>query len=817
MKIIINLLVWRRLLFLITLQGMILFAIDLPAQVTISGTVTDKQSGTPLPGSHISAGNNPVPVVSDINGHFKLTNVKKGVVNIKVTFIGYKTFTGDLVAVNDTTLSIALEGTALLGEEVNITAYRAQEKYPSAHSSISKQEIKNANLGKDIPAILQELPSAVSSSDAGNGIGYSNFSIRGTDLTRINVTINSIPLNDAESQGVWFVDLPDLASSTTSIQVQRGVGTSTNGAGAFGASINMATSDLHQDPYGELDISGGSFRTFKSTLRFGTGLMAGKVSVDGRLSYIHSDGYIDRAFSNLKSFYLAAGYYAKNTTLRLITFSGTEQTYQAWEGVPKDSLSTNRTYNPAGQYLDGNGNIAYYDNQTDNYQQDHYQILFSQTLAKHWNMNAALFYAHGKGYFENYQQDAAFADYGLNDVIVGNDTITTTDLVNRKMMDNDFYGITFSSNYSIPDRLKVTLGGGYNRYYGEHFGKINWAEYASNGNNSRNWYYNTGDKGDFCIFGKGTWQMFPKLSIYADLQYRFVSYDMHGTKDDLQEIEQTNVFNFFNPKGGLYFEANKNNDLYFSFGMANREPSRSNYLDADLGHNPVYETLCDYELGYSLKIPRFRLNANLYYMVYDNQLILTGEINDVGAAIMVNVPSSYRTGIELTGTVDILDNKLQWKFNATLSRNRIKNFTQYIDTYNADWQFTGQDTVFLGETNLSFSPRLVAGSTLTYKPIPQLALSLNTKYVGKQFIDNTSNDDRSLDGYLVNGFGALYTLRIKKSGEIGFNLAVNNLFNQKYESNAWIYPYYLDGSYSEFNGYFPQALLNFLFGISIKI
>ncbi len=795
-----------------------LFSISgvLHAQVTVTGMVSDKETGIPLTGAHVSAGNNAVPVVSDADGRFSFT-IKPGSAIIKASFIGYKTFNNVMVFSHDTTILISLEGGTLLGDEVNIIATRAQSKYPTAYSSISKKEINRVNLGRDIPYLIQETPSTVVTSDAGNGIGYSTFSIRGTDLTRINVTVNSIPLNDAESQGVWFVDLPDLASSAENIQIQRGVGTSTNGAGAFGASVNFLTSDLRQDPYGELNLSGGSFNTFKSTLRFGTGLMTGKFSVDGRLSYIRSDGYIDRASSNLKSYYFAGGYYGKKTTVKLITFSGFERTYQAWEGVPKDSLATNRTFNPAGMYTDQNGTVCYYNNQTDNYQQDHYQFLFSRLLFKNWNINVAAHYTLGKGYYENYKQGASLSDYGLEDVIINDSIISSTNLVNRKMMDNDFYGFTFSTNYSIPDKLKLTLGGAWSQYYGEHFGKVIWAEYASNGSNDRNWYYNTGLKKDFNLYIKASYQLLKKLSLFADMQYRFVSYTMKGTLDNLQELDQKHVFNFFNPKGGIFLEINKRSDLYCSFGVANREPSRNNYKDADQGHVPSNETLFDYELGYTYKLPDFSASASLYYMSYKNQLVLTGEINNVGEAIMVNVPGSYRTGIEISAAAAFFQKKLQLTVNATLSSNKIKNFTQYVDTYDQDWNFQGQDTVYLGKTDLSFSPAVIVGAGLTYKPIRQISLGLNSKYIGKQYIDNTSNEGRSLKGYFVNGITAMYSFKTRVFEEIGFNFTVNNLFNLKYETNAWVYPYYLGGAYNEYNGYFPQATINFLFGISLKI
>ncbi|MCK9423150.1 MAG: TonB-dependent receptor [Bacteroidales bacterium] len=802
-----------RILLLIILG---LSSLNANAQFTIRGIITDQGTKKTLSGAHISLENTRYTTISDDNGVFLFHPIKKGSYSIRVSYIGYKTFKIPITLLRDTTLNILLEGTALLGEEVNILATRAQQYYPTTFSTLQRNEIQKFNLAKDMPFILQSTPSTIVTSDAGNGVGYTGISIRGTDLTRINVTINGVPLNDAESQGVWFVDLPDLASSTENIQIQRGVGTSTNGAGAFGASINFLTADLHQDPYGELNLSGGSYGTLKTTVRFGTGLMANKFSVDGRLSYIHSDGYIDRAFSNLKSYYLAGGYYGKNTTLKLLTFSGNEWTYQAWEGVPKDSLSTNRTYNPAGEYIDKNGAIAYYDNQTDNYQQDHYQLIFSQGLSRNWNLSAALHYTKGKGYYENYEQNASFDSYGLENVVVGLDTIKATDLINRKMMDNDFYGLTFSSNLAIKDHWKITLGGAWNRYYGRHFGKIIWARFASNSTNDLNWYYNTGVKTDFNLFGKAIFQV-KKLNFFVDLQYRRVHYNLDGTLDDLRVLNQVHLFNFFNPKCGLFLDINSNHNLYFSFGIAHREPSRNNYKDSDPQHIPTFETLQDYELGYTFKHEYLTVNANVYYMHYRDQLVLTGEINNVGEAIMVNVPKSYRLGIEISADMNFFRKKLEWQVSGTFSQNKILNFTQYIDTYDSTWNFSGQVSNSLGTTDLSFSPAIIAGSIITYKPLPQLSFSLNTKFVGQQFIDNTSNSGRALKDYFINGISLAYTLNTRIFKEIGFNLLVSNIFNVKYETNAWVYPYFYQGQYYESNGYFPQALVNLLFGISLKI
>jgi len=784
------------------------------AQVTVKGTLTDQSTGAALSGAHLVWEKSNEKAVSDAEGHFIFRKLKRESGILRVSFMGYRTEKIALTLAGDTVLNISLSPEPILGDEVNITATRVQKNTPATFTNLTRKEIDDLNQGRDMPFLLQATPSVVVTSDAGNGIGYTGMNIRGSDLTRINVTVNGIPVNDAESQGVWFVDLPDLASSTENIQVQRGVGTSTNGAGAFGATVNLQTNLLRDEPYGELDLSGGSFNTFRSTLRFGTGLIAGKIAVDGRLSFIRSDGYIDRASSNLKSYYLSAGWFGKSTTLKLITYSGLEKTYQAWEGVPKDSLATNRTFNPAGIYWDSLGQVHYYNNQTDNYQQDNYQAIFSQFLTENWNLNVALHLTRGRGYYENYKEDAELADYGLINVVIGDSVISTTDLVNRKMMDNNFYGFTFSTQYNLRKKHRIILGGAWNRYYGEHFGKIIWAQYASNGDNDRNWYYNTGLKKDFNIYLKANFTITRHLNLYGDLQYRFVDYTMEGTTDKPygRRLDQQHRFNFFNPKAGVYYTFNDKHAAWFSFGIANREPSRNNYKDADSLHMPQPERLFDYELGYNLTLAWLNAGVNLYYMRYHDQLVLTGEINNVGEAIMVNVPRSYRAGIELSVSATFWK-KLNWAVTATFSRNRVLDFTEYVD----NWDTWGQDSAYLGDTPLSFSPDLLASSILTYTPVKNLSFSWTARYVGKQYIDNTGSDERMLDGWFNNGLGAKYSFRVKPFREIGINLNVNNIFNAKYETNAWVYRYIYEGKEQEYNGYFPQALRNFLVGVTIGI
>ncbi len=805
---------WKRIItsaFLFLFCGMCCLA-----QVSFSGIIREHDTGKPLSGGNLAVEKSYLSTFSDTNGHYSIRNIKPGTYILKVSYMGYQTIKKELRISKDTLINFEMITNVVLGEETNIIATRAQPKTPVTYSMLDAKEIKEANLGADLSYILQSTPSVNVTSDAGTGIGYTGISIRGSDLSRINVTLNGIPLNDAETQGVWFVDFPDLASSTENIQIQRGVGTSTNGPGAFGATINIQTSSLNQDPYAELNASCGSFNTLKSTFRFGTGIIKNKFSVDGRVSYLTSNGYIDRASARLKSFYISGGYFGKKTTLKFNVLSGIEKTYQAWEGVPKDSLATNRTYNPSGEYRDKNGNIVYYDNQTDNYQQDHYQILFSREFGKSFNINTDFDYTKGRGYYESYKPDQAFSSYRLENVVFGLDTITHTDLINRKFLDNDYYCVTFSGNYQRNQKIKISIGGAWSQYYGEHYGKVVWAQFASNGNISRNWYYSTGVKKDFNIFLKGNYQLMKKINLYADLQYRYVYHNIQGTLDNLNPIDQLHKFNFFNPKVGIYFDISNKQSAYFSFGIANREPNRNNYEVADKDHIPASEKLYDYELGYNLKLSWFNAGVNLYYMNYTDQLVLTGQINNVGEAIMTNVPESYRAGIEIT-TGAIIFKWLNWNLSATLSRNRIKSFTEYIDTYDSNYTFTGQVSNNLGETNLSFSPSILLTNVFTFHPIDKLSLSLTSKYVGDQNIDNTSSADRMLHTYFVNGFSAGYTVKTKWFQEIGFHLAINNLFSNKYESNAWIYRYYVNGQPYEDNGYFPQALINFLVGISIQI
>ena len=782
------------------------------SQFAVNGSVTDAKTGEKLPGAHIVLTNNYKAVVSDNQGRFAIAGLKKGEYQLTTSYIGYLADIRTITIDANLQLEIKLQISPIMQDEVIIRSTRAGEKTPTTYQNITKEEIAKTNTGLDIPYLMEQTPSVVVTSDAGAGIGYTGIRIRGSDLTRTNVMVNGIPLNDAESHSVYFVDMPDFASSIDNLQIQRGVGTSVNGAGAFGASINFQTQNINQKPYAEINNAAGSFNSFKHTVSFGTGLIDNKWAFDGRLSKISSDGFIDRASSELHSFYLSGAYYGKKTIVKLLCFSGKEKTYQAWNGIPSNIIDTNRTYNSMGEYYDANGNIKYYNNQTDNYQQDNYQMLISHELNKNWNLNAALHYTKGYGYYEEYKSQEKYSKYGLDNVYTAHDTIKRTDLIRRKILDNDFYGYTFAVNYDNHKQISAVIGGAWNRYIGDHFGNIIWMQYNGNHPLNYEWYRNQGLKTDFNVYSKINYQLTEKWSFYADLQLRTIYYKIRGFDDNLAFLQQNHEFNFFNPKFGAYYQLNNNSNMYVSFAIANREPSRSNFVDADPSKAfPVYETMQNIELGYSLKKNNFYLKSNLFLMNYNNQLALTGEINDVGDAVMVNVPKSYRMGIEISAGAKIIKS-LKWEANIALSKNKIKNFTEYVD----DWDNGIQRTNYLGETNLSFSPEIIANNQFTYNFFKRFDISLISKYVGKQYIDNTSSEDRKLKAYLVNNIRLNYSVETKFIKQINVFFILNNVLNVNYETNAWVYSYYSANQREVQDGYYPQAGRNFMAGLNLR-
>lgn len=686
-------------------------------------------------------------------------------------------------------------------DEVLVQSVRATAQSPVTFSNITKQELAPRNLGQDIPILLNYLPSVVTTTDAGNGFGYTYIRVRGSDASRINVTLNGIPYNDAESQGTFWVNMGDFASSVQSIQLQRGVGTSTNGAGAFGASLNLLTDSYGTEAGGEVSNSFGSFNSRKHTVKFTTGLLGDKFELAGRLSNIYSDGYVDRAFSDLKSYYLQGTYLSGGTLIKALAFGGTEQTYQAWNGLDAETLRNDRRFNPSGVYTDEVGNTRFYNNETDNYQQDHYQLHWSQRLNPNWNTNVALHYTIGKGYYENYRDDADFADYGLEPR--PGETSTIGDLITQKWLDNNFYGTTFSANYN-KGAWNVNLGGAYNKYEGDHFGNVIWSQFSQSTRPDDRYYSDVATKTDFNVYAKANWQITKWLNLFADMQYRTVNYQADGVMAD--PVDDT--FDFFNPKAGAIFTLNQNNNIYASYARANREPRRDDYENGSF--KP--EELNDFELGWRYSASNVKINVNGYYMRYKNQLVLTGALNDVGAPIYTNSGDSYRLGIEADAAI-ALGSRFVIRPNISVSRNK-----------NIDFYFQ-RDGVLqnLGETNIAFSPSLIAGNVFTYMPIKNLQISLLSKIVGDQYMGNIDSEGSKLKGYSVSDLNVSYEFATKTFiKSITISGLVNNIFDYQYESNGYFYTYDDDWSMPgsvttlEGAGYYPQAGINFLLGATVK-
>lgn len=802
-------------------------------QHTVSGTVRDAGTRETLVNATVRLNDDQVEL-TDASGRFTFLRVNPGEKVLKATYVGYhdqeRTFDVPLTA----DIEIFMEPSAILTEAVVVRATRATDKTPTTYTDITREDIEDQNFGQDVPFLLNWTPSVVTTSDAGTGIGYTGIRIRGSDPTRINVTINGIPYNDSESAGTFWVDIPDIASSAQSIQIQRGVGTSTNGAGAFGASINLQTNVRRDDAYAEVNNAFGSFNTRRHTFNFGSGLLNKHFVVDGRISRIASDGYIDRAFSDLQSYYFSGGYYSEKTILKAVLFGGEERTYQSWYGVPESRLnndteamlitainegwnetqtknlleSGSRTFNP---YL--------YENQIDNYKQDHYQLHFSHQPGGAVTLNTALHYTPGRGYYEEFRYDDDLEDYGLANIIIDddgdaadNDTLYTTDLIRRRWLDNDFYGFTWSLNLDR-NAWNVVAGGAWNRYDGDHFGEVIWAD-RGDAQYEQPYYFNNADKRDLNVYLKANYQVSERFNAFVDLQWRKIGYRVSGTDNDLNTVGVDADFDFFNPKAGLTYSVSDNHQLYASYAVANREPVRDDFLDFD-GSNPQHETLKNLEVGYRGTGENHTFQANYYLMNYSNQLVLTGEVNDVGAFVRTNAGNSYRMGLELQGMMRLSD-QFVWNANLTLSRNKIEEYTEILEDYGAD--FSGFSLVENTYTNtdIAFSPGVIAGSSFSYLPFRNSELTLLTKYVGKQYLDNTSNNARSISAYLINDLRLSYTWRPSFVDEITFSFLVNNILDEAYESNGYTWGYLAGPTAYRENYYYPQAGRNFMGMVVVK-
>lgn len=683
-------------------------------------------------------------------------------------------------------------------DEVLVRSVRVEADSPITHSNVSKEELQKRNLGQDIPILLNYQPSVVTTSDAGAGIGYTGIRIRGVDAQSTNITINGIPYNDQESLGTFWVNLPDFTSSVESLQIQRGVGTSTNGSGAFGASVNILTDAVSDSAYGEIANAFGSYNSRKHNVKFSTGKLNNHFELSGRLSQINSDGYVDRAFSDLKSYFIQGAYVSETSLIKAITFGGHERTYQAWYGLTIEELEEDRTQNPYE-----------YENEIDNYKQDHYQLHWNEKWSNYWSSNIGLNYTYGRGYFEQYIEDDDVSTYG-GIVIPDVDGGDTTDLIRRRWLDNDFYVINVSANYR-KNEVNLQFGASISDYDGDHYGEVIWARSLSENAAIRDRYYEgNGRKKEFSLFAKSTYRLNDALTLFGDLQLRKVSYKTKGITSDLVNMRIDENYNFFNPKAGISYQLNNNNNFYFSYARGNREPSRS-----DFENNPNIkpEQLNDFELGWRLKKSGFGLSTNVYYMHYNEQLVMTGAIDDVGAPVRDNSGESYRLGLEVAADITLLKDLLYFQPNFTLSSNKNKEVFYIYD---------GALTNF-GETNLAFSPSLVSAANIVYNPAKNLSISFLQKYVGEQYMGNIDSEGSKLDAYYVADLNINYELKLKSIFKsIVFSALVNNIFDSEYVSNGYWYTY--DDNWSDPNatttiegaGYYPQATRNFLIGATIK-
>lgn len=775
--------------------SLLLLACRAQAQFTITGSIRDAKDNRSLAGATIQVDENKNAAVADEFGSFRFDKLPAGEHLLLVRFLGYQQRSETVNLLTDTNIDIILEETSIITDEVLVVATRANEKTPTTFMNVNSQAIQRQNFGQDLPLILNWTPSVVTTSDAGAGVGYTGIRIRGSDATRVNVTINGIPYNDSESQSSYWVDIPDIASSTQSIQIQRGVGTSTNGAGAFGASVNLQTNSLRSEPYTEVMTAFGSFNTQRYTLKAGTGLINDRWAFDAKVSKITSDGYVERASSDLGSYYISGGYYGKKTVIKAITFGGHEKTYQSWYGLDAETMKSNRRMNYAGAIYNNDGTIArYYDNQVDDYRQDHYQLHFSQQIGTNWNANASLHYTYGRGFYEEYHQAQSFADLGQTNITLKDTTLTSSDVIVRKWLDNKFYGGTYSFNYN-KSKTSLVIGGGFNQYgQARHYGEVIWAQYADQMPIRYQYYKGSSQKNDFNTYAKWNYNLTEALNTFVDLQYRYVDYQTSGRKDDQTQYDVSEKFNFFNPKLGLSYTLSEKNVLYSSYAVANREPTRSDYIDGTTKPRP--EHLENFELGLRRNTTRYGLELNYYLMNYTDQLVLTGQIDNVGYPIRANVGKSYRTGVELSGIIRLSD-RWTWNANATLSVNRNKDFVVLEN-----------NAPVTKNTSIILSPGMIAGSQLTWNASGHFQATWLSKYVGKQYLDNTQTENLTLSSYFINDLRLNYQFFPKAMKEIGLSLLLNNILDVKYSSNGYAYgstPYY-----------FPQTGRNFMAMMTVK-
>jgi len=767
---------------------------------------------------------------SDKDGRVQFDNLAAGRYQVQVSYVGYSIQDTSLRIDKDQVIRLQLQPLSIRAEEVLVTATRAKSNAATTFTNIDKQTIEKANLGRDIPYLLDQTPSVVVSSDAGNGIGYTSMRIRGSDNARINVTLDGIPLNDAESMGSFFVNLPDFASSVDNIQIQRGIGTSTNGAGAFGASLNIQTDGLQSKPYAELNNSYGSYNSWKNTVKVGTGLIQNRYAFNARLSRIASDGYVERASSDLKSFYLDGGIYGKKQTLKATIFSGKEKTYQAWYGTPEPLIKGDRgllkDYAGAMEVpkgaerdrllsADRKYNYYTYDNQTDNYTQTHARLHYNNYVNEQFNFSVALHYTRGEGYYEEFRPNDKFAKYGMKPVVIKDSVINKTDLVRRRWLDNHFYGATYAFNYTPSNRLKMTIGGAYNQYLGDHYGEVIWARYASTSELGDRYYFNDAKKTDFNIYGKVDYSL-DKWLFNLDLQYRNVHYKIKGNDDKIKNIDLKDDLNFLNPKAGITYLINERSNAYLSYAYASKEPVRKDYVENPMKSFPTPEKMQDIEAGYRFRNEHFNIGANVYAMLYKDQLIPTGTLNDVGSALRINVPDSYRVGVELDAAWQI-STQFTWRATAAFSQNKIKNFHEYVAVIDGDWNTLRTDEIVYKKTDIALSPATILSNEFVYSPLQNLSFSLRSKYVSRMYLDNTSSKERSINPFTVTDWSTRYSFSALGLKNVDLIASVNNIFNKKYEAGGYTFGNLTPtGDRVYYNFYTPQATTNYMLGLNIK-
>lgn len=710
--------------------------------------------------------------------------------------------------------------------ELVVQATRTGAKSPIPHSNYSAAILAKTLQAQDVPMLLSAVPSLVETSDAGTGIGYTGMRVRGSDPTRVNVTLNGVPLNDSESQGVFWVDLPDLAASAAEIQVQRGVGTSTNGAGAFGATVNIDLSRVPPEPAASVSSTIGAFGTSKFSAQANSGLLSGKWAFSGRASTIYSEGYIDRGKAELSSLHLSAAYLGERQTWQAHLLSGREVTYQAWNGTPAQYLDDEklRTFNTAGTERPG----APYDQEVDNYTQKHFLLHYKRMLWSQFTLQLNGHYTKGAGYYEQYKADEKYADYGLAPWVVGDSTIALTDLVRRRWLDNDYYGTTFVLRWIAPGRSKTTLqlGGAVSRYTGSHFGELIWTENPIGQPNDFRYYDNTADKRDANLYLKAEKDFSDNFTAFIDLQERMVAYDFLGYNNDLAPTDQSVKHYFFNPKIGATYTFSPAWTTYGFFGIAQREPNRDDYTQSSPSTRPKTERLADSELGVRFEGLHASASGNFFLMQYRDQLVLDGRINDVGAYIRTNVPNSYRAGLELEATARF-GHRISVGANVALSQHKIKQFTEYLD----NWDTYGQEVVVHQKVDLAFSPKVVGRGEVNFLLVGsddagkkagnlRVTTTLSGKYVGQQYLDNTASDLASLPGYFVSDFRLNVDCAKLIGQEVSLIFSLNNWLDKRYASNGWVYRYIsagydarADDPYTRLEGgdvyqqagFFPQA------------